>query len=78
VGPRVSLDGCGKTCLHRDSILDHPASSESLYYDAHWLKTLLLQKGINAARTEVLTVVLMKFRSTTVSHHIEFKQLPIF
>jgi hypothetical protein len=72
------LDGCGKSHLYQVSILDHPASSESLYFDAHWLMTLLLQKGINAARSEVLTAVLMKFRSTAVSHHTDFKQLPIF
>jgi len=79
VGPRVSLDGCRKSRPYQDSILDHPTSSESLYVycDAHWLMTVLLQKGINAARSEVLTAVLMKFRSTAVSHRNEFKQLPI-
>jgi hypothetical protein len=71
MGPRVSLDGCGKSCLYRDSIQDHPAGSKSLYCDAHWLMTLLLQKGINAARSEVLTAVLTKFRSTAASHHTD-------
>jgi len=77
VDPKVSLDGCGKSRPYRDSILDQPASSESLYCDVHWLMTLLLQKGIKAARSEILTAVLMKFRSTSVSHDTEFKQLPI-
>jgi hypothetical protein len=31
VGPRASLDGCEKSCPHRDSILDSLARSESLY-----------------------------------------------
>jgi hypothetical protein len=38
----------------------------------------LLQKGINTPRSEVLTAVLMKFGSIAASHHIDFKQLPIF
>ena len=29
--PRVSLDGCGKSCPHRIRYLDRPARSESLY-----------------------------------------------
>jgi len=43
VDPRVSLDGCGKSHPYQDSILDNPASRESLQCDAHWLMTLLLQ-----------------------------------
>jgi hypothetical protein len=31
MGPRACLDGCGKSRLHRDSIPDRPARSESLY-----------------------------------------------
>jgi hypothetical protein len=73
VDPRVSLDGCRKSCIHRDSILNHQACSESLYYDVHWLMTLPFQKGINAARSDVPTAVLMKFKSTAVSHHVHFR-----
>jgi len=78
MGPRVSLDGCRKSYSHRDSILNHPACSESIYCDVHGLMTLPLQKGINASRSGVLTAVLMKFRSTAMSHHVDFKQLPLF
>jgi hypothetical protein len=38
VGPRAGLDRCGKSRLHRDSIPDRPARSQSLYrlgYPAH-------------------------------------------
>ena len=38
VGPRASLDRCGKTRPHRDSIPDRPARSQSVYrlsYLAH-------------------------------------------
>ena len=31
MGPRASLDGCGKIRPHRDSIPDRPARSVSLY-----------------------------------------------
>ena len=31
VGPIVSLDGCGKSRPHRDSVPDRPARSELLY-----------------------------------------------
>jgi len=31
LGPRIGLDGCGKTRLHRNSIPDLPARSQSLY-----------------------------------------------
>jgi hypothetical protein len=31
VGPRVGLDGCGKSCPHQDSIPGRPACIESLY-----------------------------------------------
>ena len=31
VGPRAGLDRCGKSRLHRDSIPDRPARSQSLY-----------------------------------------------
>ena len=31
VGPRTSLDGCGKSRPYRDSISDSPGRSESLY-----------------------------------------------
>ena len=38
VGPRAGLGGCEKSRPHRDSILDRPARSQSLYrlrYRAH-------------------------------------------
>ena len=31
LGPRAGLDRCGKSRLHRDSIPDRPARSQSLY-----------------------------------------------
>ena len=76
-GPQGQLHGCGKSCIHQDSILNHQACSESLYCIVHWLMTLPLQKGINAVRSDVPPAVFTKFRTTAVSHHVDFKQLTI-
>jgi hypothetical protein len=75
VGPRVSLDGRRRSHIHQDSIPDRLACSE--YSDVHWLMVLFFQKGINADRAEVLTALVMKFRST-VLHYVDFQQLPTF
>ena len=39
LGPRVGLDGCGKSRPHRDSIPDRPVRSESLYRWAEYKQT---------------------------------------
>jgi hypothetical protein len=34
VEPRAGLDGCGKSCRHRDSMLEHPVSLFAIFISA--------------------------------------------
>ena len=56
VGPRAGLDGCGKSRLHRDSIPDRPARSESLYWLSYHGPRPLQREAV------ILVIVVAEFR----------------
>jgi hypothetical protein len=63
VGPRAGLDRCGKSRPHRDSTLDRPAHSQSLYrlsYPTH----------IKATDSEFMSGSLIIQHATRVCHII--------
>ena len=61
VGPRAGLDRCGKFRLHRDSILDCPTRSQSLY-------RLSYRAGITVAHLLYLTRFRIGFSGPQVGH----------
>jgi hypothetical protein len=68
VGPRAGLDRCGKSRLHRDSIPDLPARSQSLYrlrYPAH-SEFIRVHKMVNFKRSSLQPNASVRFYNSAV------------